>query len=278
MARRFLLIVLSLVSANMVFAGEHSKAVSKPKPVYSAPEVCTGFGPQTPRDIDNKAGDNKQLFPLANKYNQMNLCNIHMHKNAEHRAKAFSIDAEPESAGASSGFQCGISQTLSPKELKEPKGEICHDLKPGDTIEVHWVFSSCTVKPGEGLGACSSATCSNPSLRVESQVFTLVNDNSALNFDAFSDDKRPINGYYQPKSLALNTGTPIEFLGSTTGPKYNDQQCSPLQVTWSVRPSCAKLNINTLGKWCKSNSFKEAHAHGVRKLVTDYRLLSEIAP
>ena len=54
------------------------------------------------------------------------------------------------------------------------------------------------------------------------------------------------------------------------------QACSPLQVTWSVRPQCAKLDINSVGKWCESNEFSEDHAHGVRKLVTSPKLLSEI--
>lgn len=64
--------------------------------------------------------------------------------------------------------------------------------------------------------------------------------------------------------------------GLTTGPKYTESTCSPLQVTWSVRPKCAKLDINSLGAWCENNEFKEDHAHGVRKLVTNTKLLSKI--
>ncbi|TPW18512.1 MAG: hypothetical protein FD130_200, partial [Halothiobacillaceae bacterium] len=64
---------------------------------------------------------------------------------------------------------------------------------------------------------------------------------------------------------------------STTGPKYSDQSCSPLGVTWSVRPQCAKVNINSVGEWCKNNEFKEDHAHGVRKLVVNPKLLSPIS-
>ena len=44
----------------------------------------------------------------------------------------------------------------------------------------------------------------------------------------------------------------------------------------SVRPRCAKLDIGSLGEWCKSNVFEEDHAHGVRELVTNPALLSEI--
>ena len=80
----------------------------------------------------------------------------------------------------------------------------------------------------------------------------------------------------QAKALPTNVGKPVEFMGSTTGPKYTEQQCSPMQVIWSVRPQCAKIDINSLGKWCKGNIFKEDHAHGVRKLVTNPALLSII--
>ena len=43
-----------------------------------------------------------------------------------------------------------------------------------------------------------------------------------------------------------------------------------------VRPKVAKVNIETVDDWCKGNLFKENHAHGVRTLVTDPDLLSEI--
>ncbi len=78
------------------------------------------------------------------------------------------------------------------------------------------------------------------------------------------------------KHCRKKTGKPVEFTGSTTGPSYTEQVCSPLQVSWSVRPKCAKLDINSLGKWCENNAFEEDHAHGVRKLVVNPELLSEI--
>ncbi len=244
-------------------------------------KACEGFGPQTPRDIDSAAGENKRIFSIAPASSEMNLCNIHFHKNAEHKASAFSIYAgDGDGHGYESGYQCGISQELSKAELKPTKQPICKgkhgELKPGDTIEVHWVHTSCDIEPGAGLGSCLSETCANPDLRVETQVFTLVNDSSALDFNELDYDGNMVNGYHQPKALPTNTGVPVEFLGSTTGPKYSEQQCSPLQVTWSVRPQCAKVDINTVGEWCKGNAFDEDHAHGVRKLVTNPKLLSTI--
>ncbi len=236
-----------------------------------AQEVCEGYGPQTPRDIDGLGGENKVIFSLAPPSEQMNLCNIHFHKGAEHKGKEFSLTT----GDPSDGYQCGISTTLTRAELAAPKGEVCGGLKPGDTIEMHWVHTSCDVAPGPGLGSCLSDACANPNLRVETQVFTLVNDSSAMDFMAM-DAGGEMNGYQQAKMIPNTTGAPVEFLGSTTGPSYTEQKCSPLQVSWSVRPQCAKLDINSIAKWCENNDFDESKAHGIRELVKDKRLLSHI--
>lgn len=263
------LIVSTLAVTLFSATGAHASGSNSGK-------ACTGFGPQTPRDIDSVLGTNTREFEVADA-DEMNLCNIHFHNNAEHKAKAFSIYAGEGDHGHGGGYQCGISKELSKAELKAPKGDVCNGLKPGDTIEVHWVHSSCDIKPGKGLGSCLSEKCANPDLRVETQVFTLVNDSRALNFNDM-DYSGSINakGLHQAKMIPANTGEPVEFLGSTTGPKYSEQVCSPLQVGWSVRPQCAKLDINSLARWCESNVFEEDHAHGVRKLVTNPALLSPI--
>lgn len=244
-------------------------------------DICKGFGPQTPRDIDGLSGENDRIFSIAPSSEDMNLCNIHFHENAEHKAKDFSIFAGEGNHGYDSGYKCNMSENLSAPELKPTKEKICKgkhgDLVPGDTIEVHWVFTSCDIEPGKGLGSCVSKSCANPNLRVETQVFTLVNDSSAQDFNTLTYDGNKVNGLHQPKALPAGTGKAVEFTGSTTGPSYSDSKCSPYQVSWAVRPKCAKLDINTVGKWCADgNVFKEDHAHGVRKLVTDKKLLSEI--
>ena len=240
-----------------------------------AAAACTGFGPQTPRDIDSTAGENKLFISAAPSSENMNLCNIHFHNNAEHKAKAFAIYAGEGDHGHGGGYQCGMSKQLSAAEMKAPAGDICKGLKPGDTIEVHWVHTSCDIKPGKGLGSCVSDKCASPNLRVEAQVFTLVNDPKAGNFMDMAYGGNMAKGFHQAKSIP-SFSKPVVFMGSTTGPKYTAQKCSPYQVTWSVRPDCAKLDINSLGEWCKGNVFKEDHAHGVRKLVTNPALLSDI--
>jgi len=264
-----------LLMSTIAFAAHHGDTEQKNDAETS--KVCQGYGPQTPRDIDNFEGSNKVKFQLAGKSSELNLCNIHFHNNAEHKAKAFSIYAGEGKKGVGGGYQCGISKELTKAELKAPKQEICKGLKPGDTVEVHWVHSSCDIQPGPGLGSCLSDACANPDLRVETQVFTLVNDSNAMDFNDLDYDGNMVNGFHQAKSIPSDTGLPVVFAGSTTGPSYNAQSCSALQVTWSVRPQCAKLDINTIGKWCESNEFEEDHAHGVRELVTDSVLLAPIA-
>ena len=79
--------------------------------------------------------------------------------------------------------------------------------------------------------------------------------------------------YYQANNIPNNTGNPVSYSGSTTGPSYNEAG-SPLQVTWNVRPEVAKVDINSVANWCQGNEFNEDHAHGVRNLVTNTELLS----
>ena len=265
----------SLVFSSLLLM-QNSFAAQDAESAVTNGEICSGYAGQTPRDIDSKTGTNSVIFDLAPASKDMNLCNIHFHNNAEHKAADFSIYAGEGDHGHGGGYQCGISKSLTAAELAAPSGEICKGLVPGDTIEVHWVHTSCDVAPGPGLGSCLSDACANPDLRVETQVFTLVNDENALDFNDLSYDGNQVNGFHQAKAIPNNTGLPVEFMGSTTGPSYTEKACSPLQVTWSVRPQCAKLNINTIGKWCESNVFEEDHAHGVRKLVTDERLLAPI--
>jgi hypothetical protein len=239
-------------------------------------ELCKGFGPQTPRDISSASGDSKRMFTLAPKADQMNLCNIHTHTNAEHKGPGFSIFAGDDEHG---GYRCNESESLTAAELEDPAngGGPFQGIKPGDTIEVHWVYTSCDITPGEGLKSCMSDSCANPELRVEAQVFLVVNDKNALDFNEFTYDGHLVNGRHQAKSLPTGTGDPVTFAGSTTGSSYTQEVCSPFQVTWSVHPRCTKINVTTLYAWAENgNVFNEDHSHGVRKLITASELLAPI--
>ena len=104
----------------------------------------------------------------------------------------------------------------------------------------------------------------------------LVNDKKALDFGKLTSHGLK-NGLYQAYTIPDNTGTPVQYAGSTTGPGYNEKG-SPFQVTWSVRPKVARVSIDSVANWCKGNVFNEDHAHGVRNLVVNPDLLSKIEP
>ena len=236
-----------------------------------------GFGPQAPRDIDAVEGVNKVIFGAAPPYTKMNLCNIHFHKNAEHKGGEFTEYAgNGDGHGYSSGYR--YAGVLSQAELEPLDHEICPgehgSLYPGDTIEVHYVHTTAQVQPGPTLGSCLSDSIKNPQLRVETQVYVLVNDPKAADFMDLTRFAK-VKNYYQALSIPAHTGKPVEYAGSTTGPGYNEKG-SPFQVTWNVRPKVLKVNVETVGQWCKGNAFNEDHAHGVRNLVQNPGLLSQI--
>lgn len=237
-----------------------------------------GFGPQSPRDLNQMVGANQRIFGTAPSHTQMNLCNIHFHNNAEHSGGEFTTYAgHGDGKGKDTGFKYNGKLTAS--QMQPVKSKICDAkgdlLMTGDTLEVHFVYTTNAVSPGPTLGACLSDSSMNPALRVEGQVVVLANDKSAMSFSELA--KVAItNGYFQAPNVPTNMGTPIEYLGSTTGPSFNEA-ASPLNVSWSVRPQVAVVDINSVGAWCESNIFNEDHAHGVRNLVTNPKLISSIA-
>jgi len=235
--------------------------------------LCLASGPQTPRDIGSKLGLNLADFQKAPPAAEMNLCNIHTHTNAEHKGPGFNVFVNDTDSG---GYACNDTSSLTDAE-KAPMGGAYEGVQSGDTIEVHWVHTTCEATPGEGLGACVPETCADPVLRVEAQVFLVVNDRDALDFRDMAYSNTMRDGRHQAKMIPSDTGTPVNFRGSTTGPSYTQSTCSPAQVTWNVRPTCARVDIASLHAWAaEGNVFNETKSHGVRQLVTAPELLSPI--
>ena len=277
--------VLALALAGIVACSgpdrsEPEQAESRDEPASTpvaeaspAEALCLDAGPQTPRDISNTAGLNTVTFDLAPPASELNLCNIHTHTNAEHKGPGFSVFVDATDHG---GYACNETADLTEAELAPAPGAY-GGVEPGDTIEVHWVHTSCDATPGEGLGACVPEGCTDPQLRVETQVFLVVNDDSALDFMDMAYGGNVVNDLHQALSIPSDTGKPVLFRGSTTGPSYTQSKCSPAQVTWNVRPQCARLSINSLHAWAEGgNVFKEKKSHGVRQLVTAPELLAPI--
>lgn len=275
-------VTLGLLAGNSFAGSGHSHGAADDSVIKNQRAALAkntdgkGFGPQSPRDIDSKSGKNERSFNTSPAFTEMNLCNIHFHKNAEHKGGEFTTYA---GNGDGHGYQSGYkySGKLSTAEMKSA-GEVCPSkhggLSVGDTIEVHYVHSSAQINPGPTLGACLSDSIKNPQLRVETQVYVLVNDSNALDFGNLTKHGMK-DGLHQALNIPSNTGTPVQYTGSTTGPGYNEKG-SPFQVAWSVRPKVAKVNIASVGDWCKGNTFNEDHGHGVRNLVMNPDLLSQI--
>lgn len=252
-----LLLLACVALVGNVYAGENKHAASKED------NLCIGAGPQAPRDIDSWAGSNPVIFEMAPAIADMNMCNIHFHRNAEHKAADYATFVKD---GSNSGWAC---QEPAKGRLKNKhavyKG--CEGIAEGDTIEVHWVYTTCDtesagVKPlGGGLSACMTTTCSNPELRVAAQVF-LLQKNGDLKFT---------------ESPLSHDDPTVVYTGSTTGTSYSNKHCSPFQVTWDVKATCGTLDIDNFSKWCSNNKYNDNHAHGVRELVTPKGLLSKIS-
>lgn len=252
------------------------EVISEQRHVLAESTDGVGFGPQSPRDIDTLHGTNHRAFETAPAYQEMNLCNIHFHENAEHKGGEFTTYA---GNGDGHGYGAGYKYDgdLTEAELAaydHHVGENDHgDLVPGDTIEVHYVHTTAKVEPGATLGACLSKAINNPQLRVETQVYVLVNDDAAHDFTDLTHHE-VVDGLHQATKIPTDTGAPVQYAGSTTGPGYNETG-SPFQVTWSVRPQVTKVSISSVDTWLQGNTFDEDHAHGVRNLVVNPELLSE---
>ena len=286
MTSKYSFAAVALVSATVLTAlavsagsGATDAKIAEQRAALAKNTDGAGFGPQSPRDIDTLSGKNTRAFGEAPSHTQMNLCNIHFHEGAEHKGGDFNVYAgHGNGKGYGTGFQ--YSGKLTEAELAPidtpiaDKGDGNGGLVPGDTIEVHYVYTTAQVTPGPTLGACLSEAIGNPQLRVETQVYVLVNDPEAHDFVELTQHK-VVNGLHQAVNIPTNTGAPVQYEGSTTGPSYNEKG-SPFQVSWSVRPRVAKVNIATVGTWLEDNVFEEAHAHGVRNLVTNPSLLSPI--
>lgn len=252
-----LVILVSLALVGNVFASEKKHAV--PEEVNQ----CIGAGPQSPRDIDKPAGSNPVMFEEAPAVADMNLCNVHFHRNAEHKSAAYSIYVKD---GDHSGWACQ-EPAAGRLEHKHAEYKGCEGIAEGDTIEVHWVHTTCDintkgVKPlGGGLNACLTTMCPNPQLKVVAQVFVLQK-----------------NGELKFSETPMSQNDPsVEYTGSTTGTSYSNEHCSEFQVTWDVDKTCKTLDIDDFSKWCSGNKYKDNHAHGVRELVTSESLLSKIS-
>lgn len=218
-----------------------------PTGATAAAEQC---GPQSPRDIGRAGGTNELRVP-GDGTTPPRLCNVHFHQPEEHAG----IGACPAAASEQAIGVCA--------------GDGTEPVRPGDEIEVHWVYTNCP-EPAErqpGLGNC---VCDGPP-EMELMVFAQKYAISAGDAGADQELREP------DADLA-------RYGGSTTGPSYSSgaaddpRPCSPARVQWAVARQCRALTLSALGAWCASNEWDEDHAHGVREVITRQDWLSPYTP
>jgi hypothetical protein len=131
-------------TAREIFSSDHGQVsgqvIAQQRQNLAKNTEGKGFGPQSPRDIDSVTGKNSVEFNAAPAYTEMNLCNIHFHKNAEHSGGEFTKYAgNGDGKGYLTGFQ--YAGKLTKAELAPIDYEVCPSehgsLHPGDTIELH---------------------------------------------------------------------------------------------------------------------------------------------
>ena len=236
-----------LVAAAAALAAAHASP-SPPPPALTttmhlpnSPTVpCSRAGPQSPREIDGStiAGTNGHASSsssrpppsFAGPAETLNLCNIHMHKNAEHKAQAFS---KPAGSDNNHGWQCSQVDLTAAETAATAAPSVCGGLRPGDTVEVHWVYSSCNGGPGHTIKACmkdhpdgaTGGPCAGDgwrtaSYRVEAQVFVLVNgpgpqDGGGLDFATMTTVTTVASSNLHQVVLPDSSGGRVQYVGSS---------------------------------------------------------------
>ena len=116
----------------------------------------------------------------------MTLANVHYHSPAEHRSQGeFSTPNASEY-----GFACDdASEATGTARVVATNGDdvsdaryafsFCQDVAVGDTIELHWVYSTGAARTGVSDGLSGAfATQNNPYVVVRAQVFKITNNPS----------------------------------------------------------------------------------------------------
>lgn len=188
-------------------------------------------GPQAPRDISVAGGKNALPVPGGE---TPNLCNIHFHRPYEH-----------------AGF-------VMPAAVEPTEDKVCHDVKNGDKIEVHWVYTNCPL-PAEPKHALANCVCDRPDM-----VLRVVGESYIMNSEG--------------KDFTPPTEDLVKYAGSTTGPVFTNEKCSPARVNWEVARTVKYMKLSALGGFCNDNPYHEDHPHGIRELVVNEAWLSPFTP
>jgi len=222
--------------------------------------LCSDAQPQAPRDLTTGAsGAKRALGPLnlvpghadatADGFVHVN---THFHEGAEHKSDAYNTAPPSEGpnggeyANGHPGWQCADSVEehdqsgmWAPYEFQH-----CKDVHVGHTYEIHYVHGTGgpkdTAHPmSGGLGGALFET-RNPSIIVQAQVYVVVND-----------DSYGVAGSLLDFQHGADTDV-VAYTGSTTGTSFNNEFCSPYEISWHVDRACHRVSAKSFDAMCQS--------------------------
>ena len=212
---------------------------------------------------------------MVNDVRGMVLVNVHFHVPAEHRSEGEYSTREV----SETGFSC--DEDATPRTDGEASSDAfahCENVALGDTVELHWVYSTGGERGAEisdGLGS-AFATQRNPLIVVRAQVFRVTNGGDG----AYDDDaKSLLSGW----NASIVTDA-LQYIGSTTGSKYDSiDKCSPYAVTWHVDRKCHDISARKIDEMCGEmkrtySMTEDIRAHESRELVPSRLMTSETRP
>ncbi len=280
-----LLVMLVVIVAFLVDAGLTLEAKERadadcgvPEEVGEVAHLCKSASgaalaeAQSPRDVSAgyAAGLRSGRVPPILNFSEMTLVNTHMRLGAEHySAGEYDVTPASDAAGAGAGYSC---PDLAAMDQPAYDWQHCEDVAVGGTYELHWVFSTAggrdgaprAVALGPGLGgALDRAT--NPYIGVQAVVYQVVNDGAAHAIDGL---------LYPQMDYAAHADDIVAYQGSTTGGGYDNDFCSPYQVSWHVDRRCRLVAAASLDAMCKAmkedfGMEADARPHASRALVED---------
>jgi hypothetical protein len=244
--------------------------------------------------------------PITDPYWKVGLCpvNVHWHLGTEHysageydengKGPTHHVYVAGNDSGfgrrladeARVGFRCRHYDKNDPKFTTEYEWDHCADMYVGETYEVHWPHSAvgachtpnqyqtpfydgvfCLLGPflaANGLQVSDVET--NKAIGVQSQVFTVVNDETYYYPDLMRG--MIVDGAYGA-DMAMYTG-------STTGTSRDNTVCSGYApITWQVDRKCHLISASSFDKMCadmksqKDDMTHDLYPHGSRVLVAD---------
>lgn len=126
--------------------------------------------------------------------------------------------------------------------------EHCKDVHVGHTYEIHYVHSTGGPKSGPpmsaGLGGALNET-RNPTVIVQAQVYVVVNDEKY-------DSATSLLNFQQAEHPSIQFVDVVAYSGSTTGTSFNNEYCSPYEVSWHVDRSCHRVSAKSFDAMCAS--------------------------